>query len=139
MPSRTGFFRDTTPDDSRIVDRYSGLAIGVGAGVIVLGTLAWRAPLPIRLAVVVGMLAATFLLLGGFLATYEAALIRAHRKVVDRPELGDVRRWAIFDLVLVGYPLVLLALLFAGIAAAQALTGIGAAAVMPTWPGTAGW
>lgn len=118
-----GFFRDTRPDDGRIVDRSSGLAIGVGAAVFVLGTLAWRAPLPIRLAVAAGMLAATYLLLVGFLATYVAALNSAHRTVVDRPELGDVRRWAIFGLVLVGYPLVLLALLFAGIAAAQALTG----------------
>lgn len=91
--------------------------------VFVLGTLAWRAPLPIRLAVAVGMLAATFLLVAGFLATYVAALHWAHRTVVDRPDLGDVRRWAIFGLALVGYPLVLLALLFAGIAAAQASTG----------------
>lgn len=118
-----GCFRDTRPDDGPIVDRQTALMIGVGVAVMVLGTLAWRAPFPVRLAVAIGMVAALFALVGGFLATYEAAMVRAHLSVVDRPELGDGRRWAVFGAAMIGYPLALLALLFAGIAAAQALTG----------------
>ena len=95
--------------------------ISAGVAVFVLGTLAWRAPFPVRLAVGIAMVAALFSLVGGFLATYEAAMVRAHLSVVDRPELGDIRRWAVFGAATIGYPLVLLAVLFVGIAAAQAL------------------
>ncbi len=105
------------------VDRFTVLALTAGAAAVVAGSLAYHAAFPVKVVVGIGMMTAGLLLIRAFLRTYEGAIVRAHPKVVDHPELGEVGRWAIFGVALVGYPLLLRALLFAGIAAAQAING----------------
>lgn len=120
-----GFFRDRRPDNASVLNRYPALAMAAGYLVIVAGSQAYRAPLPLRLAVVIVMIAAFFSMMFGFLKTWEAAFIRAHLAVVDRRDLGDAIRWAIFALVLAGLPVLFLGLLLGGIAALQALAASG--------------
>jgi len=101
-----------------VVDRRSGLSVTSGLAVLSAGSLAYAGAFPVRLAVAAAMVAATFLLINGMLRIYVAALIRAHRSVVDRPEFGELRRWAIFGLAVVGWPLLVLTLLLGGIGVA---------------------
>jgi hypothetical protein len=116
-----GFFAGVRPNDRPIFDLRSALSLTGGLAVIVVGALFYRAPLPVRIVVVVAMLAAYVLLIRAFFVTWRAAMARAHLKVIDRPELGEVRRWAIFGLALIGYPLVWLMLFIVGPLALQAI------------------
>src|SRR5215211_2326797 len=50
-----GFFRDTRPDDRPVIDRASALGMGAAISAFAAGSVAWRAPFPIRLAVAIAM------------------------------------------------------------------------------------
>jgi hypothetical protein len=116
-----GWFGGVRPDDRPIFDLRSSLSLVGGLAIIVVGALFYRAPLPVRIAVAIALLAAYVLLIRAFFVTWRAAMARAHLSVIDRPELGDVRRWSIFGVALFGYPLLWLMLFLFGPLALQAI------------------
>ena len=79
-------------------------------------------PVPVRLVLAIALTGAFFLWALALRRTYPAALSSAHLKVVDRPELGDAARYALFLLATVGYPLLLLGLFARGFVAVQVLS-----------------
>jgi hypothetical protein len=101
-----GFFGGIRPDDRPIFDRRSWLSLIAASAAFVAAFLLYRAALPVRIAVVVALIAAYVLLIRAFFVTWRAAMARAQLSVIDRPELGDVRRWTTFGLAVVGYPLI---------------------------------
>ena len=115
-----GFFHGERPAATPILDRRSVIYVAGGITVIAVGSLAYREPFAVRLLVVAAMVVAMFFLVAGLLRIYIRSLVHAHRGVVDRPELGDVRRWMTFALPLVVWPLLGLAAVLGGIALVQA-------------------
>jgi hypothetical protein len=135
-----GFFRGEHPSDGPVVDLRSLLYVAGGVAVIAVGSLTYRAPVALRILVAAAILVAGSLLILGMKRIYMRSLVRAHRSVVDRPELGDRRRWATFALPLVVWPVLVLAALIGGIALIQEVTASGPgadplASVAPTGTG----